>query len=88
MISAVIIMLAVGVVIVAVICLAVTMSEPSLDNWQDEQDRRRASLFTPEMTPENAKPSWTQLNRDALWPQTPQHEGDPIPKPFREVRED
>jgi hypothetical protein len=29
--------------------------------------------------------SWIQLNRDALWPQTPDREGDPVPKPFREV---
>jgi hypothetical protein len=29
--------------------------------------------------------SWLELNRDALWPQTPQNEGDPVPKPFREV---
>jgi hypothetical protein len=27
-----------------------------------------------------------RLNRDALWPQRPQREGDPVPRPFREAR--
>ena len=44
MIGAVIIMLSIGVIVVAMVCLAVVRYEPSPDNWWDEQDRRRASL--------------------------------------------
>lgn len=63
------------------------VTPPQLRNDAWEPFERAVDVVAKEPTKKaTACLSWIELNRDALWPQTPQREGDPVPRLFREAR--